>query len=284
MSDRAAKQPRRYRYRSPREQPNGQLGTDAQELEHDEIALGERAVSDEPDVFLDVPLLKVDEIHLEVDDLRARVSLSAEVLDLLRLSVGADVGLGRVALDIKGVEAQALLKVRLDNVALILDRVLRTIDQNPQILENLTRGLESTLRDVGTGAGHAVGELGRGTGRAVEDVGRGAGEAVEEVGRGTGGAVHEVGRGTGEVLEDLGGGTSAAVEEVGRGAGKTAESVGGTVKGGGEGDDEPVRDRDRVPKRTAKRAVREGKPVRRHPPEETERERPRPVRRPERPS
>jgi hypothetical protein len=274
MSDRASKQPRRYRYRSPREQPDGQRGTAAQELEHDEIALDGRALSDEPDVFLDVPLLKVEEIHLEVDDLRARVSLNAEVLDLLRLSVGADVGLGRVALDIKGVEAQALLKVRLDNVALILDRVLRTIDRNPQILENLTRGLESTLRDVGTGAGQAVGELGRG-----------AGEAVEEVGRGTGGAVHEVGRGTGEAVEDVGRGTGAAVEVVGRGAGKTAESVGDTVKDTvEEGDDEPVRDRDRGPKRTAKRAEREGKPVRRRPTAETERERPRPVRRPERPS
>lgn len=267
MSDRASKQTRRYRYRSPREQPDGQGGIDAQEPEYDEIALGEKPLSDEPDVFLDVPLVKVDEIHLEVDDLRARVSLNAEVLDLLRLSVGADVGLGRVALDIKGVEAQALLKVRLDNVALILDRVLRTIDRNPQILENLTRGLESTLRDVGTGAGLAVGELGRG-----------AGEAVEEVGRGTGGAVHEVGRGTGAAVEDVGRSTGAAVEEVGRGTGETAASVGDMIKGGKEEDDELVRDRDRPAKRTAKRAEREGKPVRRRPPKETE------ARRPERPS
>ena len=69
-----------------------------------------------PDVLLDVPVVKVDEINFELNDLRAQVSLHAKVLDLVELSVGADVYLGRVKLVIKGVEAQALLKVRLDNV------------------------------------------------------------------------------------------------------------------------------------------------------------------------
>ncbi|HET6635258.1 MAG TPA: hypothetical protein VFH77_09530, partial [Streptomyces sp.] len=36
---------------------------------------------DDPDVLLDVPQLHVDEIGLEVENLRARVSLQAEVLD-----------------------------------------------------------------------------------------------------------------------------------------------------------------------------------------------------------
>ncbi len=46
---------------------------------------------EEPDVYLDVPNLSVDEITLRVADLKARVSVSAEVLDLLKLNVGADV-------------------------------------------------------------------------------------------------------------------------------------------------------------------------------------------------
>jgi hypothetical protein len=55
----------------------------------------------EPDVLLDVPQLRVEEIILEVEDLRAHVSVQAEVLNLLRLSVGADVQLGGVHLEIK---------------------------------------------------------------------------------------------------------------------------------------------------------------------------------------
>src|SRR5215208_6418104 len=57
--------------------------------------------SDEPDVLLDVPILKVDEIHFELDDLEARVSVHAEVLDLVSLSVGVHAELGKVELDLK---------------------------------------------------------------------------------------------------------------------------------------------------------------------------------------
>src|SRR5919106_874999 len=98
----------------------------------------------------DVAELRVDEISLEVDDLRARVSLRADVLELLKLHVGVEAELGRVQLTIKGVEAEVLLKVRLDNVARIIDRVLTTIDDNPDIVERL-------IEQVGETAEEAVG-------------------------------------------------------------------------------------------------------------------------------
>ncbi|GGZ83077.1 hypothetical protein ACFOOM_22975 [Streptomyces echinoruber] len=186
-----------------------------------------------PDVFLDVPVLKVDEIDLDVEDLRAHVSLRAEVLDLLKLNVGADVTLGRVHLGIAGVEAQAQLRVRLDNVALIINRVLTTLDRNPEILHELARGVGSAAQDVGGGARQAVGGLGAGAGRAVQDVGRGAGTAVREVGRGAGSAAREVGRGAGRVVQDVGSGAGQAVEDVGgeagRAVGKAGEEAGSTA-------------------------------------------------------
>jgi uncharacterized protein involved in outer membrane biogenesis len=132
---------------------------DSQELDQalpdeeldDEAALD---AGDEPDVLLDVSQLRVDEISLEVDDLRARVALQADVLSLLKLHVGVEAELGRVNLTIKGVEAQALLKVRLDNVARIIERVLTTIDDNPDIVERL-------VEQAGETAGTAVGEVKR---------------------------------------------------------------------------------------------------------------------------
>ncbi|WP_433894169.1 hypothetical protein [Streptomyces sp. CA-111067] len=183
----------------------------------------------DPDVLLDIPDLHVDEIDLDVQDLRARVALHAEVLDLLKLDVGVDVVLGRVELDVTGVQAQALLKVRLDNVAEIVGSVLRTIDRNPQILEQVTRPVGEAVQSVGSGAGRAVGELGRGAGEAVEDVGEGAGEAVEDVAEGAGQAVEEVGSGAGEAVEEVGSGAGEAVEEVGSGAGEAVEDVGSGV-------------------------------------------------------
>ncbi|WP_067458540.1 hypothetical protein [Actinomadura macra] len=188
-----------------------------------------------PDVHLDVPLLKVDEISLEVADLEAHVSLVAQVLDLLRLNVGADVFLGRVKLDIRGVEAQALLDVRLNNVAEIVDRVLTTLDRNPEILQHVGRGVEAAARGIGTGAGEAVREVGRGTGGAVQEVGRGAGGAVQDVGRGAGGAVQDVGRGAGGAVEGVGRGAGGAVQEVGKGTGHAVEGV-GEGAGGAVGD------------------------------------------------
>ena len=88
--------------------------------------------SAEHDVLLDVPQLRVEEIILEVEDLRAHVSVQADVLNLLRLSIGADVQLGGVHLEIKGVEAQALLKVRLNKVAEIINRCWRRSTATPR--------------------------------------------------------------------------------------------------------------------------------------------------------
>ncbi|TWG07840.1 hypothetical protein [Saccharopolyspora dendranthemae] len=205
-----------------------------------------RRRDEHPDVYLDVPVVKVDEISLEVENLRARVSLQAEVLDLLKLNVGVDAELGRVALQIKGVEAQARLDVRLDNVANVLDRVLTTIDRNPQILENLTRSLGRAVEDVGEGAGSAVKEVGEGAGQAVEEVGEGAGSAVEEVGSGAGSAVQSVGEGAGSAVEDVGAGAGGAVENVGEGAGSAVKEVGsgagGAVENVGEGAGSAVED------------------------------------------
>ncbi|CAM5398518.1 hypothetical protein STENM223S_10956 [Streptomyces tendae] len=211
-----------------------------------------------PDVFLDVPQLKVDELHLDVEDLRARVSLQAEVLDLLKLNVGADVALGQVHLDISGVEAQALLKVRLDNVALIINRVLTTLDRNPQILEDLARGVGSAVHDVGRGAGTAVRDVGEGAGSAVEDVGEGAGSAVEDVGEGAGSAVQGIGGSTGDAVEEAARGAGEAAEDVGEHAVKAVGDVGGTAgrigDGDGDGDDEGD-----VVAETGRAAVRSGR-------------------------
>lgn len=138
----------------------------------------------DPDVLLDVPVVKVDSIHLEVDDLSAHVALKTKVLDLVRLNAGVDVQLGKLRIDVKGVEAQALLKVRLDHVTAIVDRVLTTLDRNPELIESLGR----TVEHVGRGTGHALGE----TGDAVESVGEGGGQAVGDVGQGAGQTLGEL--------------------------------------------------------------------------------------------
>jgi hypothetical protein len=135
--------------------------------------------SAEPDVLLDVPQLLVEEIILEVEDLRAHVSVQAEVLNLLRLSVGADVQLGGVHLDIKGVDAQALLKVRLDKVAEIINRVLATIDRNPEIVDRIAP-LGAAASELEGTVGRSVDEAAGAVGSAAPDVDRSVAEMIEE--------------------------------------------------------------------------------------------------------
>lgn len=202
------------------------------------------------DVFLDVPALHVDELDLEVDDLEAHVSLQAEVLDLLKLNVGADVRLGHVKLDIDGVDVQAQLRVRLHNIAVVVTRLLTTVDRNPQVLEQLTRGMGTALEDIASGTGRAVGELGEGAGAAVSDVGRGAGTAVETVGEEAGAVAGSVGAAAGDAsrggVEAVGG----AVADAGAGeSGPDARDV--AEPDGAEDERPPARRPHRAPKRRA---------------------------------
>jgi len=226
----------------------------AAEREYRTYALGDgENPGDHPDVLLDVPVVKVDSIHLELEDLDAHVALKAKVLDLVKLNVGVDVHLGHLRLDIKGVEAQALLKVRLDRVAAIVDRVLTTIDRNPDLVKSIGKAVE----DVGSGAGktldktgEAVGDVGEGAEGAVQEVGQGAGQAVGELGQGAGQAAGEVGEGAGQAVGQVGEGAGQAAGQAGQAAGQAAGDVGqaadqaagqagqaaGDVAGGAAGD------------------------------------------------
>lgn len=215
---RASEKSEKYRFA----QNVAEAGT-AAEREYEAYALSD--IEDprgDPDVFLDVPVVKVDSIHLEVDNLDARVALKAQVLDLVKLNAGVDVHLGKLRIDIKGVEAQALLKVRLDRVAAIVDRVLTTVDRNPELVKSLGK----TIEDVGRGSSQALGQ----TGEAVEDIGEGAGGAVQDVGSGAGQAVGQIGEGAGQAVGDVG----QTVEGLGQVAGQAGQAVGQAGQGVGE--------------------------------------------------
>src|ERR671911_2555935 len=124
------------------------------------------------DVLLNVEELEVDRIKLTVKDLRAHVSVVAELASLVSLQVGVDARLDEVELEIEGVRAKVLLKVRLDNVWAILKNALDTVAEHPEVLKSLTQALE----DLVTGRlGDALGTLENALG-SLEDNG-----AVDEL-------------------------------------------------------------------------------------------------------
>lgn len=116
--------------------------------------------AEQPDVVLDIPNLSVEEITLEVQNLQANVSLDARLANLLHLKAGADASIEKVNLTIKGVQLRAALIVRLDNVKAIIDRTLQTLDNNPEIITQLTGTLDNTVNTVGGVANNAVNTVG----------------------------------------------------------------------------------------------------------------------------
>lgn len=164
-------------------------------------------IDDAVDVYVDAPVVKVDEIKFELDDLRAHLAVLAEAGQFVQINAGAAVRLGKVQLDIQTVETQAMLEARLDTVGAILARVLTTLDRNPELLKSVGEA----LGDVGGGAhdllgdtGDTVRSAGKGAGSAVRDVGQGAGRGVEGLGQGTSQGVQGLGEGAGQGAQDLG--------------------------------------------------------------------------------
>ena len=109
------------------------------------VAQEESPARQDVDVLLDVSELEVDRIKLTVRDLRAHVSVVAELASLVSLQVGVDARLGEVDLEIEGVRAKVLLKVRLDDVRAILNHALNTVAEHPEILRTLTRALDDLV-------------------------------------------------------------------------------------------------------------------------------------------
>lgn len=109
-----------------------------------------------PDVLLNVENLEVDRIKLVVRNLRAHVSVLAELASLVNLQVGVDARLQELELEIEGVRAKLLLRAELDNVRAILRHALDTVAEHPEILRILTRALNELVSGL---VGDALGRL-----------------------------------------------------------------------------------------------------------------------------
>ncbi|CAF3584024.1 unnamed protein product [Rotaria sp. Silwood1] len=104
-------------------------------------------ITNPPDVWLNVPNLSVDEISLIVEDLKAHVSLSANVASLVSLNAGVDISIDKVNLTILGVKAQVQLAVYLDNIAKIVTRTMASLDLNPLLL-SFINGVFQTINNL----------------------------------------------------------------------------------------------------------------------------------------
>lgn len=101
---------------------------------------GRTEIPNQPDLLLNVPNLSIEQIHLEVDNLRLGLELDAGVAGLVNIQGGVNVNVNKVNLTLTGVKATAMLIVRLDNVRDIIHEALDTINNNAQILDSVLKG------------------------------------------------------------------------------------------------------------------------------------------------
>jgi hypothetical protein len=100
------------------------------------------------DVILEVPELSVDSIGLTVSDVKAHVALDANAMNLVQITAGVDVAIKKVQLGIVGVFAEAYLYADLDNVARIVDRVVLTLNRNPDILTQVLKTVDVGVNSI----------------------------------------------------------------------------------------------------------------------------------------
>jgi hypothetical protein len=109
---------------------------------------GTTALTPNRDVILEIPELAVDSIGLTVADVKAHVALDANAMNLVQITAGVDVGIKKVQLGIVGVMAEVYLYVDLDNVAKIINRVVQTLDRNPQILIQVLKTVDTAVTSI----------------------------------------------------------------------------------------------------------------------------------------
>ena len=205
-----------------------------------------REPSGDPDVLIDIRKLKVDEIYVDVEQLDAHLALRAKLGDLLQVVAGVHVSLGKVEVDITGVEVEACMNVRLEQLYEILDRALTTLDRNPQILESVAKTVDDAVGDIGELGQKALGPGGA-VSQTLDDVGQAAQQAVQPGGAasqaaggltdaagqalGPGGAVGQLGQSVGQLGQGLGQGVGELGQGLGQDVGQVAQGVG---QGGGQ--------------------------------------------------
>ncbi|KAH6718325.1 hypothetical protein BKA61DRAFT_474743 [Leptodontidium sp. MPI-SDFR-AT-0119] len=101
----------------------------------------------EPDVYLNASVF-IGEISILVANLTAKINLDAQVLSLLKFNAGVDLQIDKVSLIIQNISAKVVLEARLENLVLMIDDILASLDLNP-ILATLGQSLNNITDSVG---------------------------------------------------------------------------------------------------------------------------------------
>ncbi|KAL2062031.1 hypothetical protein VTL71DRAFT_6297 [Oculimacula yallundae] len=143
-----------------------------------------------PDVHLNVPDLSVKRIELIVENLSADINLNAQVANLVTINAGVAVSVQKINVTIADVEVKLELIVRLGHLVDIVDRVFKSLDLNPLLIDVL-RDVTSIVTGVVGAVDGLLGSI-TGPGGLVNFVIDNLGNIVQTVTGAAGGALGAV--------------------------------------------------------------------------------------------
>jgi hypothetical protein len=114
-----------------------------------------------PDVFLNASV-SVGELDIFVSNLTAKINVDAEVLNLLSFNAGVSAHIDRVSLVIQQVKAKVVLEARLENLVLMINDVLQSLDLNPVLAtlgQDIGNVVNSTVGGLTTNGTAAAGTI-----------------------------------------------------------------------------------------------------------------------------
>lgn len=106
-----------------------------------------------PDVYLRVPDLSIGRLELNVDNLKADISLSASATNLVSVRAGVAVGVEKVNISIAEVRARLDLVIRLASLVDIVNRTMHSLDLNTTLVNALNHVGDIGAGDVGAAGG-----------------------------------------------------------------------------------------------------------------------------------
>jgi hypothetical protein len=113
------------------------------------------------DVLLSVPELSVGKIELDVDNLQVDINLNADVAQLVQVNAGIAASVQKINLTISDVRVELDLHVRLGHLAEIVNRVFKSLDLNP-LLINALNNVTAIVNDVVGAVDGLLGQIAQG--------------------------------------------------------------------------------------------------------------------------
>ncbi|WP_156140460.1 hypothetical protein [Sporocytophaga myxococcoides] len=90
----------------------------------------EKSVKELPDIVIDIPELKLEQVNIQAKNLQAEVSMNTSLKEMVNMNFGVEAQIGSLHIKIDKARTEAHLRFRLKRVRGILNKTVQTLVKN----------------------------------------------------------------------------------------------------------------------------------------------------------